>query len=106
MTTLSWRTGLAECYRTSEWPRQCARTTLQALSPSARLVKSVLGDKITAYQAESERAEVRYVLEKIKELVRTGAAYRDFLVLYRTNAQSRVFEEGFLGEAGKAGVDL
>jgi len=30
--------------------------------------------------------------------VREGAAYRDFLVLYRTNAQSRVFEEGFLGE--------
>ena len=25
--------------------------------------------------------------------VRDGAAYRDFLVLYRTNAQSRVFEE-------------
>ncbi len=30
--------------------------------------------------------------------MREGAAYRDFLVLYRTNAQSRVFEEGFLGE--------
>jgi DNA helicase-2/ATP-dependent DNA helicase PcrA len=30
--------------------------------------------------------------------VREGAAYRDFLVLYRTNAQSRVFEEGFLSE--------
>ena len=37
-------------------------------------------------------------MEKIKEHVREGAAYRDFLVLYRTNAQSRVFEEGFLGE--------
>jgi len=30
--------------------------------------------------------------------VREGAAYRDFLVLYRTNAQSRYFEEGFLAE--------
>ena len=48
--------------------------------------------------AETERAEARYVIEKIKELVREGAAYRDFLVLYRTNAQSRVFEEGFLAE--------
>jgi DNA helicase II / ATP-dependent DNA helicase PcrA len=56
------------------------------------------GEKITVYGAETERAEARYVIEKIKELVRSGAAYRDFLVLYRTNAQSRVFEEGFLGE--------
>lgn len=56
------------------------------------------GEKITAFQAESERAEVRYVMEKIKEHVRDGSAYRDFIVLYRTNAQSRYFEEGFLAE--------
>jgi DNA helicase-2/ATP-dependent DNA helicase PcrA len=56
------------------------------------------GETITVYGAETERAEARYVLEKVKEHVREGAAYRDFLVLYRTNAQSRVFEEGFLGE--------
>jgi len=56
------------------------------------------GDAVTVYGAETERAEARYVIEKIKELVREGAAYRDFLVLYRTNAQSRVFEEGFLSE--------
>jgi len=56
------------------------------------------GETITVYGAETERAEARYVLEKIKEHVREGAAYRDFLVLYRTNAQSRVFEEGFIGE--------
>jgi DNA helicase-2/ATP-dependent DNA helicase PcrA len=56
------------------------------------------GEAVTVYGAETERAEARYVIEKIKELVREGAAYRDFLVLYRTNAQSRVFEEGFLGE--------
>jgi DNA helicase-2/ATP-dependent DNA helicase PcrA len=56
------------------------------------------GEKITAFQAESERAEVRYVMEKIKEHVREGSAYRDFLVLYRTNAQSKYFEEGFLAE--------
>ena len=41
---------------------------------------------------------MRYVMEKVKEHVREGAAYRDFLVLYRTNAQSRYFEEGFLAE--------
>jgi len=60
--------------------------------------KRAEGETVTVYGAETERAEARYVIEKIKELVREGAAYRDFMVLYRTNAQSRVFEEGFLGE--------
>ena len=56
------------------------------------------GETVTVYGAETERAEARYAIEKIKEHVREGAAYRDFVVLYRTNAQSRVFEEGFLSE--------
>jgi DNA helicase-2/ATP-dependent DNA helicase PcrA len=60
--------------------------------------KRAAGEPLTAFQAESERAEVRYVMEKVKEHVREGSAYRDFLVLYRTNAQSRYFEEGFLAE--------
>ncbi|MGB8267183.1 MAG: DUF3553 domain-containing protein [Candidatus Velthaea sp.] len=66
--------------------------------PKKLFTKRGPGEPITAFHAESERAEVRYVLEKVKELVREGAAYRDFIVLYRTNAQSRVFEEGFLAE--------
>ncbi|MGB8519355.1 MAG: DUF3553 domain-containing protein, partial [Candidatus Tumulicola sp.] len=56
------------------------------------------GEPITVYSAQTERDEARYVVEKIKSLVRDGAAYRDFLVLYRTNAQSRVFEEALLAE--------
>ncbi|HEY3676434.1 MAG TPA: DUF3553 domain-containing protein [Candidatus Tumulicola sp.] len=56
------------------------------------------GDAISVYPAQTERDEARYVVEKVKELVRDGAAYRDFLVLYRTNAQSRVFEEAFLAD--------
>jgi len=56
------------------------------------------GEPVTVYGAENDRAEARYVIEKVKELVREGAAYRDFLVLYRTNAQSRVFEEAFVNE--------
>ncbi len=66
--------------------------------PKKLFTQRAEGEKITAFQAESERAEVRYVMEKVKEHVREGAAYRDFLVLYRTNAQSRYFEEGFLAE--------
>jgi DNA helicase-2/ATP-dependent DNA helicase PcrA len=56
------------------------------------------GEPITLYPAATERDEARYVVEKVKSLVRDGAAYRDFVVLYRTNAQSRVFEEALLAE--------
>ena len=56
------------------------------------------GEPITAFNAESDREEARYIVKKIKEHAREDAAYRDFLVLYRTNAQSRSFEEAFLAE--------
>jgi DNA helicase-2/ATP-dependent DNA helicase PcrA len=56
------------------------------------------GDPITLYPAATERDEARYVVEKVKSMVRDGSAYRDFVVLYRTNAQSRVFEEALLAE--------
>ncbi len=56
------------------------------------------GEPISVYPAATERDEARYVVEKVKNLVREGSAYRDFVVLYRTNAQSRVFEEALLAE--------
>jgi DNA helicase II / ATP-dependent DNA helicase PcrA len=56
------------------------------------------GEPITLYPAATERDEARYIVEKVKSMVRDGAAYRDFVVLYRTNAQSRVFEEALLAE--------
>jgi DNA helicase-2/ATP-dependent DNA helicase PcrA len=56
------------------------------------------GEPITAFNAESDREEARYVIQKIKEHGQADAAYRDFLVLYRTNAQSRSLEEAFLSE--------
>jgi len=56
------------------------------------------GEPITVYPAQTERDEARYVVEKVKSMVRDGAAYRDFVALYRTNAQSRVFEEALLAE--------
>jgi DNA helicase-2/ATP-dependent DNA helicase PcrA len=70
----------------------------QTRHPKALFTKRGEGEPITAYKSDSERYEARYVVEKIKELVRENASYRDFTVLYRTNAQSRVFEETFLSE--------
>ncbi|SDI88922.1 DNA helicase PcrA [Natribacillus halophilus] len=55
------------------------------------------GTSIHFYEAADEREEAFYVVEQIREAVRTGAKnYQDFAVLYRTNAQSRVLEEMFV----------
>ncbi|MEN9917623.1 MAG: hypothetical protein RL662_59 [Bacteroidota bacterium] len=53
-----------------------------------------VGDKIEVVSAFSDFEEGVIVANKIQDLRRNrDAAYSDFVVLYRTNAQSRVFEE-------------
>lgn len=52
------------------------------------------GEKIIVYQAYSDVEEGDIVVNKIAELSRReNYVYSDFAILYRTNAQSRVFEE-------------
>lgn len=53
-------------------------------------------EKITYYKAADETDEVHYILKKVKELVANGVSYQDMAILYRTNAQSRVFEQELL----------
>ncbi len=55
-----------------------------------------IGDKISYYRASSGLLEVKFVIDKIKELMNEGKSLSDMVVLYRTNAQSRSFEDGFL----------
>ena len=55
------------------------------------------GCQITLIQAGTEQDEAMNVAEAILADTRSGRRrYRDFAVLYRTNAQSRVLEEAFL----------
>ena len=52
------------------------------------------GEPIGVFQAYSDVEEGEIVINKIAELRRNqGYGYADFAVLYRTNAQSRIFEE-------------
>lgn len=52
------------------------------------------GDKLRLYPATDERDEARFVVEEIRRLMATeGKKPNDFALLYRTNAQSRSFEE-------------
>lgn len=52
------------------------------------------GAAITCYTAIDERDEARFIVEQAQALIRTRhMQYGDMAVLYRTNTQSRVFEE-------------
>jgi len=56
------------------------------------------GMPLTQYEAENEQEEAVWVAKRIREEVLAGRRqHRDFAVLYRTNAQSRIYEEVFLG---------
>jgi DNA helicase II / ATP-dependent DNA helicase PcrA len=54
------------------------------------------GDRVKLYAAFNERDEADFVVNRIREWVARGGARREAAVLYRSNAQSRVFEEAFL----------
>lgn len=54
------------------------------------------GSNVTVWGLPSERAESKFVREQIEAHVRQGERLSDCVVLYRTNAQSRIFEEEFL----------
>ncbi|VAW68981.1 ATP-dependent DNA helicase UvrD/PcrA [hydrothermal vent metagenome] len=51
------------------------------------------GAPVQLYAAFNEQDEARYVIDRIVEHVSSGKARADVAILYRSNAQSRVFEE-------------
>ncbi len=55
------------------------------------------GERVKLYAAFNERDEAEFVMNRIRDWVNHGGARRDVAVLYRSNAQSRVFEEVFMG---------
>lgn len=56
------------------------------------------GSRIIYKRLDNEKDEARYIAGQIDDMVIDGGRkYSDFAVLYRTNAQSRTFEEFFRG---------
>ena len=51
------------------------------------------GEKITVYAAHDEKDEAKYVIERIKQWTEGGNKRQESAILYRSNAQSREFEE-------------
>ena len=51
------------------------------------------GTPIELYAAWNDREEGRFVLDRIEQAANKGMSYADMAILYRSNAQSRIFEE-------------
>lgn len=56
------------------------------------------GEPITYYQAYNEFDEARFVIDKIQQWVTDGGLRDEVAILYRSNAQSRVFEQSLNAE--------
>ena len=56
------------------------------------------GEPVTFYNAFNEHDEARFVIDHIKQWVDNGNPRSEAAILYRSNVQSRVLEERFVGE--------
>jgi len=54
------------------------------------------GDPIRLYAAFNERDEAEFVTHRVRDWVAHGGNRNEIAILYRSNAQSRVFEEAFI----------
>ncbi len=56
------------------------------------------GEKITYYKAYNGRDEAFFAIREIKNLIKKGVPKEEIAIIYRTHAQSRIFEEELLRE--------
>lgn len=91
---------LEQNYRSTRSILECANAVVSrnvSRKPKRLWTDRDLGSAIWWYRAADEKDEARYVISTIEELIISERRnYRDFAILYRTNAQSRTFEEELL----------
>lgn len=56
------------------------------------------GESIKLYKGNNDKDEAIFIAETIKSSINQGASSKDFAVLYRTNAMSRILEEVFMNK--------
>ena len=113
----SWRGAIVENILKfdRDWPdahairlEQNYRSTGHILSASGGLIErnkhrkpkrlwteADAGEKVRIVGVPDQNSEASWVAEQIEELTDEEIGYQDFAVFYRTNAQSRSFEEAF-----------
>ncbi|MDR3258178.1 MAG: UvrD-helicase domain-containing protein [Fusobacteriaceae bacterium] len=90
---------LEENYRSTSVILDAANNVIKNNSTSKDKIlwtKKKNGEPISLLVCNDGREEVNLILEEVLMGKAQGKKYRDFTVLYRTNAQSRLFEEGCL----------
>lgn len=92
---------LEENYRSTSVILDAANSVIRNNS-SARdkklWTKKIVGEKITVKSCYNAIEEAGFVVGEIIKGKAKGAKYKDFTILYRTNAQSRVLERKFITE--------
>ncbi|MGC4949781.1 DNA helicase PcrA [Streptomyces sp. DT224] len=91
---------LEQNYRSTQTILSAANAVIErneSRRPKNLWTKAGTGARITGYVADTEHDEAQFVAEEIDRLTDAGDAKAgDVAVFYRTNAQSRVFEEIFI----------
>lgn len=91
---------LEENYRSTKTILQAANDVIKNNKnrrPKELWTQNADGEEIVYYRAQNEQDEAVFVAKTIEELSHSQQFhYRDFAVLYRTNAQSRTIEEALL----------
>ena len=89
---------LEENYRSTNYILKAANSVIKNNTEGKKLnlwTSSDDGEKVEYIKVDDEIREVKFITDKIKEMLSLGYKYSDFAVLYRTNAQSRTIEDGF-----------
>ncbi len=90
---------LEQNYRSTQTILNAANSVIennQGRKPKNLWSDAGMGAQIVGYVADDERDEARFVSGEIDSLTDAGSRPGDVAVFYRTNAQSRVFEEVFI----------
>ena len=91
---------LEQNYRSTQHILDVARAVIDInrnRTPKALHTDLGTGERAQVFEAYDERYEADEVLKQIQLLrTRDGYDYRDFAVMYRTNAQSRALEQAFV----------
>lgn len=91
---------LDQNYRSTQVILEAANYVIQnnrGRKPKSLWTTNARGEAITRYQAENEHDEAAFVateIERLREI--EERRYGNFAIFYRTNAQSRVFEDIFM----------
>ncbi len=93
---------LEQNYRSTQIVLDAARAVIDKnghRTPKALFTDRKGGTPVSIYEAYSESEEAEYVLKTLESLRRReGLEYKDFAIMYRTNAQSRALEDACIRE--------